>query len=201
MLVRVPRWISQYRVDQLVRLFGERLRRFEVPQVLDVGCGHARITARLKEMFPAASFRGVDVVVRPGSSIEVIGYDGTTLPFPDKSMDVVLLIDVLHHADHPAELLKECGRVSRSLVLVKDHLCESSYDWLRLAWMDWFGNRPFNIPMTYEYLSRRQWQSAFDHAGLVCDRLDDRIRTCPPPTDLILDRGVQMFAELSPQRP
>jgi SAM-dependent methyltransferase len=152
-------------------------------------------------MLAGASFVGVDVVVRPGSSIDVQQYDGKTLPFPDASMDVVLLIDVVHHAEDPVELLKECGRVAKSCVLVKDHICESTFDWLRLAWMDWFGNRPFNIPMTYEYLSRRQWQAAFDQAGLVCDRLDDRIRTCPPPVDLILDRGVQMIAELSPRRP
>jgi len=200
MLIRVPPSVGQYRVDRLVRMFADRLRRFDAPRVLDVGCGHARITARLKELFPAASFTGVDVVVRPGAAIDVIAYDGNTLPFPDQCMDVVLLIDVLHHANHPAEVLKECGRVSRSLVLVKDHLCESTYDWLRLAWMDWLGNRPFDIPMTYEYLSRQQWSAAFEYAGLSCQILDDRIRTCPPPVGFMLDRGVQMLAELSPQR-
>jgi ubiquinone/menaquinone biosynthesis C-methylase UbiE len=200
MLFRVPSWVGQYRVERLVSMFADRLRRFDAPRVLDVGCGHARITARLKELFPHASFTGVDVVVRPGSSIDVMPYDGKTLPFPDQSMDVVLLIDVLHHADHPAEVLKECGRVARSLVLVKDHVCESAYDWLRLAWMDWFGNRPFNIPMTYEYFSRRQWAEAFEYADLSCDTLDATIRMCPPPAGFILDRGVQMLAELSPHR-
>lgn len=198
-MIRVPKWISQYRVDRLVDLFGDRLAGLDAPLVLDVGCGHARITARLQEKFPRARFQGVDVVVRPGASIDVVGYDGKTLPFADQSIDVILLVDVLHHAADPAAVLKECSRVARSCVLVKDHVCESGYDWCRLAWMDWFGNRPFNIPMTYEYFSRRQWEAAFEHANLQCMHLATNVRTCPPPADWILDAGVQMFAVLAPR--
>ena len=199
MPLRVPSWISQYRVNQLIDLLSKRLAPFENARILDVGCGHARITARLQQIFPGHSYAGVDVVVREGSSIEVVGYDGRTLPFPDKSIDVIMLIDVVHHAESPADLLKECSRVARELVLVKDHLCNSFYDWSRLAWMDWFGNRPFNIPMTYEYFSRSQWEEAFAYAGLDCRIFDTQIRTCPPPSDLFLDRGVQMVAELVPK--
>jgi ubiquinone/menaquinone biosynthesis C-methylase UbiE len=198
MPLRVPSWISDYRVNQLIEILSKRLSRFDSAQVLDVGCGHARITAKLQQMFPAHSYAGVDVVVREGSSIDVAGYDGKTLPFPDKSVDVVMLIDVVHHADSPPDLLKECSRVARKLVLVKDHLCSSWYDWSRLAWMDWFGNRPFNIPMTYKYFSRAEWESAFDYAGLTCSVFDTKIRTCPPPSHLFLDRRVQVVAELIP---
>lgn len=198
MILRVPPWISQHRVDRLFHYLCERLPTGGAWSVLDVGCGHARITKRLQERFPACRFSGVDVVVREGSSIPVVHYDGERLPFPDRSFDVVLLIDVVHHASKPRDLLKECARVARSIVLIKDHVCESWYDWVRLAWMDWFGNRSFGIPMTYEYFTRRQWEEAFEYAELRCRRFDVDIRTCPRPVDVLLDSGVQVIAVLEP---
>ena len=199
MLLKVPRWVSEYRVGRLAKLVGQRLQRFDAANVLDVGCGLGRITAQLQRAFPTFTFRGIDIVVQPEAAIEVTRYDGSVIPFADKSMDVVLLLDVLHHADDPVELLQECGRVARSLVLVKDHVCETAYDWTRLASLDWLGNRPFDVPMRYAYFSRREWAAAFATAKVRCDSMETQITTCPPPFDLLLDSGVQVLVELSPE--
>lgn len=197
MLLRVPRWISEYRVSRLADAIGSRLRHFAAARVLDVGCGLGRITTRLQHDFPSFDFKGIDTVIQPEAVIPVEWYGGTDLPFADRSMDIVMLIDVLHHAEDPVQLLRECGRVTCSLVLVKDHVCESWYDWLRLACMDWLGNRPFAIPTTYRYFSRREWQAAFEAAGLNCTTLEIGVRTCPGPLGMFLERGVQMVAELA----
>lgn len=198
MLLRVPRWASEYRVARLVDAIAPRLRRFAAARVLDVGCGLGRVTTRLQREFPGFDFKGIDTVVQSEAAIPVERYDGVELPFADRSMDVVMLIDVLHHAADPVRLLRECGRVADSLVLVKDHVCESRYDWLRLAGMDWLGNRPFAIPMMYRYLSRREWQAAFTDAGLDCTTWEIGLGTCPPPLGTFLERGLQMVAELTP---
>jgi SAM-dependent methyltransferase len=108
------------------------------------------------------------------------------------------MIDMLHHADDPNIVLKECARVARKFIVLKDHVCDSYYDWLRLAWMDWFGNRPFGIPMTYKYFSTKEWDEAFKAAGLHVTTLRRKIQTCPAPTHLLLDYDVHLIAVLEP---
>src|SRR5207244_11235162 len=56
--------------------------------------------------------------------IEVRPFDGDTIPYEDGSFDVALLVDVVHHADHPLELLSEARRVARSCLVIKDQTLE-----------------------------------------------------------------------------
>lgn len=197
-MIRVPKAISQYRINRLTQYFTGLLETGKPIKVLDVGCGHAHITREIQKTHPQLSFTGVDVVVRPDSAIEVIQYDGKTLPFADKSFDVVFLIDVLHHADDPVGVLKECARVAKDFILLKDHISDSSYDQVRLEFMDWFGNRPFGIPMTYKYFTSAQWKDAFKEAGLEPEKLLRKIQTCPPPVQYLLDYDVHLIAKLRP---
>ena len=46
--------------------------------------------------------------------------NGKSLPFEDGAYDVVILADVLHHDPDPVALMKECGRVAKRFVIVKD---------------------------------------------------------------------------------
>lgn len=196
MILRVPPAVSHYRIKRLVGYFQDFFRSPDVHKVLDVGCGHAHVTKALQEMFPHISFVGVDVLVRPNTAIPVVAYDGKTLPFEDKSFDAVMTIDVLHHTDDPVATLKECVRVARRFVLVKDHISDSFYDDIRLRFLDWFGNRPFGIPMTYEYLSSKEWKAAFDAAGVTPGKELRQIQTCPPPFYYPLDHDLHFIARL-----
>jgi SAM-dependent methyltransferase len=138
----------------------------------------------------------VDVLVRPNTAIPVVAYDGKTLPFEDKSFDAVMMIDVLHHTDDPVATLKECVRVAKQFILVKDHISDSWYDDVRLRFLDWFGNRPFGIPMTYKYLSSREWKEAFAAVGATPTKEIRRIQTCPPPFYYPLDHDLHFIARL-----
>jgi SAM-dependent methyltransferase len=199
MLFKVPPAVSQYRIRRLTKYLGDLIDSKEPLRILDVGCGHAYITRELQKIYPHFTFVGVDVMVRPNSAIEVIEYDGTKLPFEDKSFDVLMLIDMLHHADDPNVVLKECARVAKKFIVIKDHVCDSYFDWLRLSSLDWFGNRPFGIPMTYKYFSSNQWREAFRDAGVECTSLKRWIKVCPAPFHLPFDYNIHLIATLEPK--
>jgi 2-polyprenyl-3-methyl-5-hydroxy-6-metoxy-1,4-benzoquinol methylase len=89
--------------------------------VLDVGAGNGTITWHLGERAGLAV--GVD---RSTNLIERSPYrpmvqcDAVLLPFPDKSFDVVVESNFLHHADDPVAVLTEMARVARGpLVLIE----------------------------------------------------------------------------------
>lgn len=189
--------MSEYRIKRLIGYFSPFFEGPGIRRILDVGCGHAYVTRALQEKFPQLEFSGVDVKVRSGAAIPVVEYDGKTLPFADGTFDAVMLVDVLHHTDNPVETLRECVRVAKQFVLVKDHIADSFYDNIRLKFLDWFGNRPFGIPMTYEYLSSKEWREAFAAVGVQPEVEQRRIQTCPPPFYYPLDHDLHFIAKLA----
>src|SRR3954468_1814684 len=92
--------------------------------VLDVGSGDGHIASLIARLRPDIDIQGIDVLARPQSAIPVQLFDGTTIPFADKSFDRVMFVDVLHHTDDPSVLLREARRVARGTVVIKDHLRE-----------------------------------------------------------------------------
>ena len=80
-------------------------------------------------------------------------FDGKTIPFEDNSFDLVMFVDVLHHAEDPASLLAEAARVSRKYLLLKDHVRTGLVGKWTLRLMDWFGNAQHNVVLPYNYLS------------------------------------------------
>jgi SAM-dependent methyltransferase len=132
--------------------------------LLDVGSGNGLIARRVATAL-GADVIGVDVRLQPSPAIEVLGYDGRVLPFDDASHDVVLLSDVLHHADDPGALLAECVRVSRFGVAVKDHLSFGAVSSKLLEVMDHVGNADNGVAVTGRYFSTDEWFAMVNGAG------------------------------------
>ena len=93
-------------------------------RILDFGCGTAALSMLAKETHPEAEVTGVDVddkVLRIAGSkvagfeqqIELVEYDGTSLPFEDNSFDKVISSLVFHHLTAPQKrnALSEIVRV------------------------------------------------------------------------------------------
>ena len=81
-------------------------RRARPYRVLDVGCG-------VKPYYPffephASEYVGVDVVENPAADLQGAV---ESLPVEDASFDLVLCIQVLEHADDPAQAVRELRRV------------------------------------------------------------------------------------------
>ena len=126
-------------------------RRLPQGSVLDVGCGDGRLARAVTALRADLEIRGIDVLRRRDTAIPVALFDGQSLPYEDGAFDCVVFVDVLHHTDDPAALLREAARVSRGAILVKDHLCESSSARARLRFMDWLGNARHGVALPYNY--------------------------------------------------
>lgn len=95
-------------------------RATPVLRVLDIGCGEGAIAAALAGRDFFTEFVGVDI---DPSGVQAAGdrgiagarfevFDGSTVPYPDRSFDLAILSHVVEHAEHPRALLNEAGRVA-----------------------------------------------------------------------------------------
>jgi SAM-dependent methyltransferase len=193
----IGRWHRALVFQRRTRVLAEMLAA-QIPQnasVLDVGCGDGTIGNLIARQRPDVSIQGVELLVRPGCKIQCRVFDGFSLPFPDASFDVSLLVDVLHHTQDPAILLREAARVSRA-VLLKDHLNENVFDDATLRFMDWVGNRPHGVVLTYNYQSRKEWAEHFSSCGLTEASWTTEVPLYPAPLSLLAGRGLHFMSLL-----
>jgi SAM-dependent methyltransferase len=166
--------------------------------VLDVGCGDGTISALIARARTEISISGVDVLARSSAQIPVLKFDGKRLPFPDKSFESVMFIDVLHHTDNPLVLLKEAKRVAKDLILLKDHIRDGFLADPTLRFMDWVGNAPHGVALPYNYWSLSQWRSAFEEVHLTVKHWNDNIGLYSKPASWIFERNLHFLAGLVP---
>lgn len=154
---------SYYRA-QLAKYVCSLLPAIGECKVLDVGCGEARLAGLINRSRPGSSVVGVDAFIRPRRErgIGIIRADGTTLPFGDDAFDVALVLNVLHHANRPRELLREVCRVARSRVVIKDHVAASWLQHRQLELLDVLGNAGTGAVVRGRYLSNRGWAELFE---------------------------------------
>jgi SAM-dependent methyltransferase len=176
--------------DHLMELIPQRAN------VLDVGCGDGRLAWSIQKARTDVAIRGLDVLVRERTCIAVDQFDGKVLPYPDRSFDAVMAVDVLHHAENPMSLLSEAARVTREVVLIKDHLADPWLAIPRLRLMDRVGNARFGVALPYHYWTERRWRDAFHVLGLLPEVWRKRLGLYPPPASWIFDDSLHFIARL-----
>ena len=186
-------------------VLGRRARRLtellcplipENGQVLDVGSGDGKIANAISRRRPDINIRGIDVLVRPDASIPVEHFDGSNIPYPSRSHDCVMFMDVLHHCQHPSQLLREAARVSRRYSVLKDHTQNGFLAYATLRFMDDVGNARFSVALPHNYWSRERWFGEWKALGLNVESFDDDLRLYPRPADLLFGRKLHFIARL-----
>ena len=90
-------------------------------RVLEVGAGEGHIAARVRELFPIAHVVTLDLLDLQLTDTWEIGHgvfgSADALPFPDRSFDLVLAIEMLEHVEWPLEVLQELRRVANGHVV------------------------------------------------------------------------------------
>jgi len=133
--------------------------------VLDVGCGTGRIARGIQDARPDLTIAGVDVLIQPKTAIAVQHFDGKHLPFDNQSMDAVIMVDILHHIDDPMVILREAARVAKLAIIIKDVHADHPFAFSTLAFMDWVGNRGYNVYCPNNFWSLARWKKAWDALG------------------------------------
>lgn len=84
--------------------------------ILDIGCGTGETLSFMKTIFPRTKLYGVDASRQAVKYTKQRGHaakvaDALDLPFPAKSFDAVLLLDVIEHIKDDVSVIKEAKRV------------------------------------------------------------------------------------------
>jgi SAM-dependent methyltransferase len=180
-----------------VRVLAGHIARLLPPgaSVLDVGAGDGQLAALVRSLRPDITVSGVDVLIRPATAIPVEQFDGIHIPRATGSVDVAMLIDVLHHTDDPLVLLREASRVAK-LVLIKDHTRDGLLAEATLRFMDDVGNARHGVRLPYNYLAWSEWTRAFAAVGLEPASVTRRLGLYPPPASWLFDRSLHFVATL-----
>jgi SAM-dependent methyltransferase len=164
--------------------------------VADVGSGDGAVAVEILKRRPRLRIEGYDVMARPHAAIPVREFDGRRLPLDDRSVDAVILVDVLHHCDSPGDMLAEALRVSRRLILIKDHRLGHPAARAMLTAMDWVGNRPHGVVLPFNYWDERRWRETWDRLGLRVLHYEPTVHLYPFPFSLVLNSGLHFAAAL-----
>jgi ubiquinone/menaquinone biosynthesis C-methylase UbiE len=130
---------------------------------LDIGCGNGMITHTLRQQdFPCTPLDVADLAIMP--DVNVIVYDGLSMPFEEKVFDTALLLTVLHHTPDPVPVLKETARVAKKIIIIEDIYSNKIQQYMTYA-MDTLVNLGHSS-MTYQNKSDSEWKATFDELGM-----------------------------------
>jgi SAM-dependent methyltransferase len=164
--------------------------------VLDVGCGDGLLTQSILDLRPDLIVGGFDVHVRPRTHVRVRHFDGRTLPHGNESVDVVILADVLHHAEDPIRLLFETARVARHTIIIKDHVQKDWIDRQALRFMDWAIGTPRAARTFGHYWTAGEWTLALQRVGIPIESWNTSLGLYPWPASVLFDRSLHFVARL-----
>lgn len=152
-----------------------------VHDVIDIGCNRGSVEMLFQMRHPDRTgnirVAGVDVSREAIGQAKALGfdwctfdaYDGRTLPFPDASFDLAILVEVLEHVINKKSLLREIQRVLRPSGLL--YLTTPNPECLALRtetvmWrvLRWVARRP--MPAKDRFITSNDLTAALDEAGL-----------------------------------
>jgi SAM-dependent methyltransferase len=184
-----------------VRVLAKRISALLEPgwSVIDLGAGDGALAALVAQRDPTLSIEGYDVLARPRTAIPVHAFDGRHLPLGDQSVDAVLLVDVVHHAQSPLGLLREAKRVARRAIIIKDHRLSRPLAGATLRFMDWVGNHGHGVACPANYWPEERWRAAFREMQLGMEQYETRLGLYPWPASWLFERGLHFLARLRPE--
>jgi SAM-dependent methyltransferase len=150
-------------------------------RVLDFGAGRGdflKIVSRELKV----DIVGIDIIDYTDDGVDVLMFDGKSIPLPDKSVDVGMAAFVLHHTKNHKLVIDELNRVSRKRIVIFEDTYFTPWQKLFIIWNDFYANiimgfiralklsGKFSIvsmPMPFTFRSVRGWQRFFAEQSLT----------------------------------
>ena len=130
--------------------------------IIDIGCGDGLVSHLLQTKGKnVASVDIADKSVIP--KLNVIVYDGKTLPFPNRKFDTALLLTVLHHTPDPKIVFKEAVRVAKRIIIIED-IYTNIFQKIFNVFFDSWQNKPLKF-FWDSYKSDQEWKKFFKDNG------------------------------------
>jgi len=136
--------------------------------VLDIGCGEGYVLDELAAR-GVVNLQGVDIVdIRRHKDHAFSLYDGETLPFPQRSFDLVVLSFVLHHVPNEKKLalLDEALRVSRAKVVIVEDTPSTAFDRFMNQRHGESYRRKIHSQAAFGFLTEGEWRWLFRGMGI-----------------------------------
>lgn len=101
---------------------------FKNRNVLDMGCGDGYYTIRFYDEGKPRALTAIDAAAQAikaananklNRSIDFLVGDAHHLPWPDHHFDLVMIQSILHHDDHPSDMIREAFRLA-PLILIHE---------------------------------------------------------------------------------
>lgn len=188
-------FVYSRRMSQLHKHISSIINHFDIKNILDIGAGDGKIDSLLIED-TNANITGIDVLVRPNTYIPVEEYDGLHINKLDNSVDASMMIDVLHHTEHPEKVFKEAVRVSKKYIIIKDHILSSTLSYVKLKMMDYVGNKHYNVNLPYNYMRSKVWIKMIKENNLKIVYLNKNLHLYKGLLHLLFDSNLHFLVVL-----
>lgn len=159
-------YLFKNNVEKLIEEIKSFLSKKE--RILDLGAGTCMFTKVLREK--GYNITPVDIKNKSYYlSIIPVVYNGTKLPFPDKSFDTCLIIAVLHHTQNPEKVLQDAIRVTSKKIIILEDLYTNKIQKYYTFAVDSFLNKEF-IGHPHTNKDDESWHQLFQRFGLKLEK-------------------------------
>lgn len=162
--------MRNFRAEKISRMIASYLCRGD--SVLDIGSGTGRNAWKVRSDSKVTVYC-TDIVdyFQYKKKLPFFRADALHLPLQTGSVDIALLVFVLHHTKDHRGILREAKRVARRRVIVFEDEHTGPLSRAVLIAVDYVSNRvrSAKVPVPYTFRTRQQWVEQFAAEGLTVE--------------------------------